>query len=144
QVAVQAGESARLLGSKCSRAAVPGLLHRSRGTGRRRGCSGGPEVLIMLLTDGEKEFLAAFIYEATNDPFNGPATEELHRRNIYYTDPSHLMAAYYGENAGDKEGLGGKHHSTPPACPWKDRDSAVRRDHEVEVDLERTANQTVP
>ena len=33
----------------------------------------------MLLTDREREFLAAFIYEATTDPFKGPATEELHR-----------------------------------------------------------------
>jgi hypothetical protein len=49
----------------------------------------------MLLTDREREFLAAFIYEATTDPFKGPATEELLRRNIYYTDLSHLMAAYY-------------------------------------------------
>src|SRR5229473_979125 len=119
KVAVQAGEPARLPGSNCSRAAVPGLLHRSRGTGRRRGCSGGPEVLIMLLTDREREFLATFISEATTDPFKGPATEELHRRNIYYTDLSHLMTAFYLEKPGDQEGFGGKHHPTPPPCPWK-------------------------
>ena len=49
----------------------------------------------MLLTHREREFLAAFLYEATTDPFKGPATEELHRRNIYYTDLSYLMTAYY-------------------------------------------------
>jgi hypothetical protein len=97
----------------------------------------------MLLTDHEREFLAAFIHEATTDPFKGPATEELHLRNIYYTDLSHLMAAYYRENTGDQEGFGGKYNPTPPPCPWQDRDSALRRNHEVERELERTANQIV-
>jgi hypothetical protein len=97
----------------------------------------------MLLTDREREFLAAFIHEATTDPFKGPATEKLHRRNIYYTDLSHLMTAYYRESGGDKEGFGGKYDPTPRACPWKDRDTAVRRDHEVEAALEKAANQSV-
>jgi hypothetical protein len=97
----------------------------------------------MLLTQREREFLAAFISEATTDPFKGPATEELHRRNIYYTDLSYLMTAYYRENLGDQEGFGGQDHPTPPPCPWKDRETAVRRDHEVEAELERAANQTV-
>lgn len=97
----------------------------------------------MPLTDREREFLAAFIHEATTDPFKGAATEELHRRNIYYTDLPHLMTAYYRENADAQEGLGGKHDPTPPPCPWKDRDTAVRRDHEVEAELKKVANQTV-
>ncbi len=54
----------------------------------------------MPLTDREREFLAAFIREATTDPFTGPATEELHRRNIYYTDLSHLINAYYRGDRG--------------------------------------------
>jgi len=70
----------------------------------------------MLLTDREREFLAVFIHEAMTDPFKGPATEELHRRIIYYTDPSHLMTAYYRENAGDQEGFGGRYGPTPPPC----------------------------
>jgi hypothetical protein len=97
----------------------------------------------MLLTDREREFLAAFIHEATTDPFKGPATEELHRRDIYYTDLSHLMTAYYRENAADQEGFGGRYDPTAPPCPWRDRDSAVRRDHEVEGELERAVNQIV-
>src|SRR5437773_11611579 len=97
----------------------------------------------MLLTDHERMFLAAFIHEATTDPFKGPATEELHRRNIYYTDLPHLMTAYYREDAGDQEGFGGKLGPPPPPCPWEDRDTAVRRDHEVEVELERAANHII-
>jgi hypothetical protein len=95
----------------------------------------------MLLTDRERQFLAAFIHEATTDPFKGPATEELHRRDIYYTDLSHLMVAYYREAAGDQEGFGGKFDPTPPPCPWKDRESAVRRDQEVDIELGTIATQ---
>ena len=76
----------------------------------------------MLLTDCEREFLAAFVHEVTTDPFKGPATDELHKRDIYYTDLSYLMAAYYRENVGDQEGFGGKHNPTPPPCPWTDRE----------------------
>lgn len=93
----------------------------------------------MLLNDHEREFLAAFIHEATTDPFKGPATEELHRRDIYYTDLCHLMTAYYLENAGDQQGFGGKYDSPPPPCPWKDHAAAVRRNQEVEVQPGRAA-----
>ena len=97
----------------------------------------------MLLTQREREFLAAFIAEATTDPFKGPATEELHRRDIYYTDLSYLMTAYYQDPLGDQEGFRGNDHPTPPPCPWTDRDTAVRRDHEVEAGLARAAKQIV-
>ncbi len=91
----------------------------------------------MLLTDREREFLTAFIREATTDPFKGPATEELHRRDIYYTDLSHLMTAYYRDSPGNQDVFVGKHHPAPPPCPWQDRDSAVRRDREIEAELGR-------
>ena len=94
----------------------------------------------MPLTDREREFLAAFIYEATTDPFKGPATAELHRRDIYDTDLTHLMTAYYREECGTQEGFGGKHSPTPPACPWKDRDAALHRDHEVDIELQTAPN----
>jgi hypothetical protein len=86
----------------------------------------------MLLTECERAFLAAFIYEATTDPFKGPATQELHRRNIYYTDLSHLVMAYYQECANGQEGFGGKNDLTPPPCPWKDREAALLRDSELQ------------
>ncbi len=102
------------------------------------------EVLGMLLTESEREFLAAFIYEATTDPFKGPATDQLHRRNIYYTDLSHLITAYYREHLPYQDGFGGKHHAAPPRCPWPDQETAICRDREVEAELERTAQQAVP
>jgi hypothetical protein len=92
----------------------------------------------MLLTDHERDFLAAFLYEATTDPFKGPATEDLHQRDIYYHDLSHLMTAYYQESPPDQEGFGGSHNPTPPPSPWRDRAAAVCRDQVVAAELEKT------
>src|SRR5262249_59701861 len=96
----------------------------------------------MLLTDREREFLAAFIREATTDPFKGPATEELHRRNIYYTDLGHLLAAYYREDLGEQVSFGDKIRPLPP-CPWQDREMAALRDRQAEEELERAEKQPV-
>jgi hypothetical protein len=97
----------------------------------------------MPLTADERNFLAVFIHEATTDPFKGPATEELHRRNIFYTDLSHLLASYYREAHADQEGFGGKYTPILPACPWLDRESALRRDEEIETELENASEPTV-
>src|SRR6267143_941104 len=90
----------------------------------------------MLLTDREREFLAAFIYEATTDPFKGPATEDLHQRDIYYEDISHLMTAYYRESPHNQEAFGGRRNFLPAPSPWRDRAAALRRDREVEAELQ--------
>jgi hypothetical protein len=95
----------------------------------------------MLLTNREREFLAAFIHEATTDPFKGPATDELHRRDIYYTDLYHVLAAYCRENPRDEEGVGGTNIATLRSCPWTDREMALRRDHQIETELERATRQ---
>ena len=98
---------------------------------------------MMFLTNPEREFLTAFLYEGTTDPFQGPATEELHRRDIYYTDLNHLLAAYYRECPAAPEGLGGQRIAPLPPCPWKDRETAVRRDQQVEAELQRVSSQSV-
>src|SRR5437588_8704857 len=97
----------------------------------------------MLLSDLERDFLASFIYEATTDPFKGPATSELHRRDIFYTDLPHLLNAYYQEGHPDQQGFGGKQEPMPPACPWPDRESALRRNREVEAQLGQIAKEAV-
>jgi hypothetical protein len=97
----------------------------------------------MHLNSGEREFLAVFIGEATTDPFNGPATSELHRRDIYYTDIPQLLTAYYRESSNEQDGLAGKHNTTLPACPWQDRAVAVHRNREVGAELNKSAKQTV-
>jgi hypothetical protein len=70
------------------------------------------------------------------------AKDVVHLYYGYYTDLSHLMTAYYQENSSREQGFGRKGDATPPACPWNDRNTAVRRDLEVEAELER-ANQPV-
>jgi hypothetical protein len=97
----------------------------------------------MTLTDRERDFLAAFICEATTDPFVGPATDELHRHGIYYSDFRSLMAAYYRERNPDQEGFGGKKNLAPPPCPWPSRETALRRNGEFETELERVTKQVV-
>ncbi len=98
----------------------------------------------MLLTDHEREFLTAFIAEATTDPFKGPVTAELHRRDIYYTDLAHLLAAYYRESNMRPEKCAERPQPMPPSCPWQDRGGASRRDREVEIELARETRQAVP
>jgi hypothetical protein len=98
---------------------------------------------MMLLTAQELNFLTVFIHEATTDPFKGPATEELHRRNIFYNDLSNLMAAYYLEGSGTQEDVGGRPASVPPPCPWSDREMAVRRNAQVRIGLETAAHHVV-
>src|SRR5438034_6598267 len=97
----------------------------------------------MLLSDLERDFLASFIYEATTDPFKGPATSELHRRDIYYTDIPHLLAAYYRARPHGQQGFGGRPNPTPPACPWRDREQALRRDSDLERQLADPAKPSV-
>jgi hypothetical protein len=92
----------------------------------------------MILTDSEKSFLDVFIFEATTDPFKGPATSELHQRDIFYSDLSDLMAAYYLEQS-DESSPRVERSSVAPTCPWVDRDAVVRRNREVHLQLE-TAN----
>jgi len=89
----------------------------------------------MSLIAHEREFLAAFIYEATTDPFKGPATADLHRHGIYYQDIPNLLAAYYHEKDSDQEGLGGKRNPAPPPCPWSNKEAAIRRDRELEAEF---------
>jgi hypothetical protein len=97
----------------------------------------------MLLTDPERAFLAVFIREATTDPFQGAATRELHRRDIYYTDLPHLLAAYYRESPPLLGDSGGHPHLTPPPCPWPDRVAVLRRDREVGRELEKLTGHAV-
>ena len=89
----------------------------------------------MAILKNEREFLAAFIYEATTEPFKGPATEDLHRHGIYYSDIHTLMAAYYRENNPDQQGLGGKRNPDPPPCPWPSQEAVGRRTREVQTAL---------
>jgi len=40
----------------------------------------------MPLTRAEREFLTAYVYEVTQENFRGPATNDIHRCGIHYSD----------------------------------------------------------
>jgi hypothetical protein len=50
----------------------------------------------MPLTKEERSFLDAYVYEATHDPFGGPATDDLRRRGIRY-DLHGVLTGYHRE-----------------------------------------------
>ncbi len=81
----------------------------------------------MPLTKEEREFLDAYVFEAMHEPFGGPATTELRGRGLYYADLHGFLVAYHRELTGEGTPPLGKHASNPRACPWADRDTALRR-----------------
>lgn len=96
----------------------------------------------MPLTEHEETFLAAFIYEATNEPFTGPATRSLHARGVSYTDLYSLMTAYSRLHPGTPEYPFGSRNPDPPPCPWPDRETALRREAEIREELSEAAERT--
>jgi hypothetical protein len=81
----------------------------------------------MPLTKEEREFLDAYVYEATHEPFGGPATSDLRRRGIYYTDLHWLLTAYHRELSSEKILPFGRKNPNPPPSPWADKESVKLR-----------------
>lgn len=81
----------------------------------------------MSLTKQEREFLDAYVYEATHEPFGGPATDELRRREVYYSDLHEVLTAYHKELTRNHILPFGKHSPSPPPCPWANREQAELR-----------------
>lgn len=81
----------------------------------------------MPLTKEERDFLDAYVYEATHEPFSGPATNDLRRRDIYYADLHGALTAYHRETTGRRTLPFGKHNPCPPPSPWPTRADAERR-----------------
>lgn len=86
----------------------------------------------MNLTAQEIDFLAAYAYEATNEPFfSGPASAAMKEKGIGYDDITGLLSCYAREHPGTAECLFGRHDSNPPDCPWDSREEARRRNDEI-------------
>lgn len=81
----------------------------------------------MPLTKEERAFLDAFVYEATHEPFGGPATDDLRRREIYYADLHGLLTSYHRELVSERTMPFGKCNPDPPPSPWANREQAERR-----------------
>jgi hypothetical protein len=72
----------------------------------------------MPLTEKEREFLDAYVYEATHEPFGGPATSDLRRRQIHYSDLHGILTGYHRELSAMGILPFGKHNPSPPPSPW--------------------------
>src|SRR5271166_2828338 len=84
-----------------------------------------------LLTPEENRFLDVFLHEATTAPFAGPATKALHRIGVEYGDMSHIAWAYEQEVPRTGFAVGHAANVSPP-LPWPNRQSAVRRNQEIQ------------
>ena len=84
-----------------------------------------------LLTPEEKPFLDVFLHEATTAPFAGPATKALHKIGIEYGDISYIAWAY--EQEVPRTGFAPGHAAdVAPPLPWPNRQSALRRNQEIQ------------
>jgi hypothetical protein len=91
----------------------------------------------MPLTRAERDFLDAYVYEATHGPpFGGPATRELARREIGYTDLSWLLTAYQRELSATGQGAAGVENPSPPPPPWKNLEEVQARCLALKSELE--------
>lgn len=81
----------------------------------------------MLLTEEERKFLDAYVYEATHEPFGGPATSDLRRKGVGYSDLNWILTAYQRELSAEGKGAIGIHNSEPPPSPWKTLDQVRLR-----------------
>jgi hypothetical protein len=84
-----------------------------------------------LLTAEENRFLDVFLHEATTAPFAGPATSTLHRIGVEYGDISYLAWAYEQEVPRTSFAVGHAADIVPP-LPWPNRESALRRNQEIQ------------
>jgi hypothetical protein len=84
-----------------------------------------------LLTPDENRFLDIFLHEATTAPFTGPATKVLHNNGLEYGDISYIAWAYEQDEPHTGFAVGHAADLAPP-LPWPDRQSALRRNQEIQ------------
>jgi len=84
-----------------------------------------------LLTPEENRFLDVFLHEATTAPFTGPATKALHKTGVEYGDISYIAWAYEQDVPGTGFAVGHAADMVPP-LPWPNRQSALRRNQEIQ------------
>jgi hypothetical protein len=91
---------------------------------------------MMPLTQAERDFLDAYVYEATHGPpFGGPATRELAHRDVYYSDLLWLLTAYNREGQVTRRPPFGMHNPVPPPSPWADPTEVRQRCEQLRDEL---------
>jgi hypothetical protein len=98
----------------------------------------------MPLTRDEREFLDAYVYEATSGPpFGGPATQDLGQRGIWYQHLSWILTAYQRELSAEGTPSTGKHNPSPPASPWATLEQVHTRNQELRDEYEVPAKPSI-
>jgi hypothetical protein len=91
----------------------------------------------MPLTPEERQFLDAYVYEATHGPpFGGPATRDLGRRGITYSDLSWVLTAYQRELSAEGKPAAGICNPEPPPSPWANLEEVKRRNQMLREEWE--------
>jgi hypothetical protein len=91
----------------------------------------------MPLTDAERVFLDAYVYEATSgSPFGGPATKALSQMGIWHSDLSWLLTAYQRQLNAEGQPSTGIPNPNPPPPPWKDSNEVKLRNNALKGELE--------
>jgi hypothetical protein len=97
----------------------------------------------MPLTQEEREFLDAYVHEATHGPqFGGPATDDLSRRGVWYPDLLWLLAAYQRELCAEGKIPSGVHNPNPPPSPWDGLEQVKLRAQTLKEELAPRAVET--
>jgi hypothetical protein len=90
----------------------------------------------MSLTNEERQFLDAYVYEVTHEPFGGPATRDLGQRNVRYSDLDWILTAYQRELSAAGVPAAGVRTPEPPPSPWRDLEEVTRRSKALKNELE--------
>jgi hypothetical protein len=90
----------------------------------------------MPLSNKEREFLDAYVYEATSGPpFGGPATKALSALGIWYSDLSWILTAYQRELSAEGTPVTGVRNPQPPPPPWNSLEDVKHRNQALQTEL---------
>jgi len=98
----------------------------------------------MPLTNEERQFLHAYVYEATQEPFGGPATDDLANHGITYSDIHWLLTAYHRTYDLENKWPMGRNNPNPPASPWATLKEAKARNQAMKEEWEPLITRKVP
>jgi hypothetical protein len=96
---------------------------------------------LMPLTHEEREFLDAYVFEATNGPpFGGPATRILSQNGIHYIDLSWILTAYQRELSAEGKPAAGILNPEPRPSPWEILCRVKERNRVLKMELATAAS----
>jgi hypothetical protein len=97
----------------------------------------------MPLTKEERAFLDAYVVEATaGPPFGGPATSDLARRGIFYSDLHWLLTTWDRERCAARRGYPEARNPNPPPSPWESLERVRERGRALKEELESRSSPT--